>query len=200
MSHVSLRRRFEFATGLVYENHFQINIYSVMLGMITVSEDNEEQNIAYERIKYWINHILNGSVLISENSEKLTAYQTTGQRLIIMPEEPVDQLVGIMLYLKLNVLMENRMVITDVEISSEIGEDMIYTHKTSENIGPFYSDGWWVDPRPVWADSRKKQSKSKVIEMERMPEWGDLDLDWHKDQNRENSTVVFADFNRNEDK
>lgn len=200
MSNVSLKRRFKFATGLVYENYFQVNNYEVLLTMLTISDDHEEQNVAYERMKYWINHILNDSVMISETSEKLDAYRATGQRLLILPEEPVDQLVGIMLYLKLNVIMENRMVISEVELSSEVGENMIYSHRVSENVGPFQNAGWWIDPRPVWADAHKKKSKSKVIELDRMPEWGDLDLDWHKNESQENNTVVFADFNKNEDK
>ena len=200
---VNLKRRFQFATGLVYQEEFQVNSYDVMLSMLTVSTDHDEQNIAYERMKYWVNRVLYDSVLISETSERLSAYQSTGQRLVILPEEPVDQLVGMMLYLKLNAVMENRMVVTGVELSSEVGENMIYSHAVSENLGPLQFDGWWSDARPVWNDAKKRPSGSNIIELDRMPEWGDLELDWHKDQVQEKNTVVFADFNnsnKHEDK
>lgn len=91
------------------------------------------------------------------------------------------------------------MVITEVELSSSIGEDMVYTHAVGEELGPMGVDNWWVDPRPVWT-SAKKRAKDKVIELDRMPEWGDLDLDWQAGQEKENSTVLFADFNKNDDK
>lgn len=171
-----------------------------MLKLLTISTEHDQQNIAYERMKYWVNYILQDSVLISEASEKLDAYRATGQRLIIMPEDPVDQIVGIMLYLKLNAMMENRMVVAEIELSSGIGEDIVYSHCAGDALGPMGVDNWWVDPRPVWAETKKKPTGSKVIELDRMPEWGDLDLDWNAGQEKENSTVLFADFNKNDDK
>lgn len=196
---VYLKKQLQFSTGLVYRDQFQINSYDVILKILTVSTDHDEQNIAYERMKYWIDYILQDSVLIDEHSEKLPAYQETGQRLIVIPEEPVDQLIGIMLYLKINAIMEKRMVITEVELSSAVGEDISYTHIAGEELGPLGVDGWWSDSRPVWSWTKKKQTEDKVIEMDRMPEWGDLDLDWAT-EDKEKSTVVFADFSRNDDK
>lgn len=197
---VTLKQSFEFSTGLVYQNEFQVNTYSVTLKLLTVSTDSDAQNIAYERMKYWIYRVLQDSVLIDLFSDRLPAYQETGQRLLILPEEPVDQIIGIMLYLKLNSIMENRMVVTRVEISSTAGDNMVYSHYAGEELGPMKIDGWWSDPKPIWGTAKKPRGNNKVIELGRMPEWGDLDLDWNSPGEKENSTVVFADFNKNDDK
>lgn len=191
---VRLKKNFVFYTGLVYDNKFSINEYSITLHMTTVSNDPDQHNIAYERMNYWINEVLHESVLIGADSEKLDAYRSTGQRMIVFPQGPVDQLVGVMLYLKLNAIAEGRMIVTDVELSSAFGDDVVYLHNSAEDIGSVSLEGWWTDPKPHWADVKKKKSSNKVISLDRMPEWSDLELQWEEHSDNENNTVVFGEF------
>lgn len=195
---VKLKKTFTFYTGLVYDNEFAINVYDVTLHMTTVSNDPDQHNIAYERMNYWINEVLHESVLIGADSDKLDAYRATGQRLIVFPQGPVDQLAGVMLYLKLNAIAENRIIVTDVELSSTFGDEVVYLHNSAEDIGPMSVDGWWMDSKPHWADVKKKKSANKVISLDRMPEWSDLDLQWEEHSDKENNTVVFGEFPKNE--
>lgn len=191
---VKLKKNFTFYTGLVYENRHEINVYDVTVYMTTNSMDPESHNIVYDRMTYWIDEVLHGSVLIGQDSEKLDAYKATGQRVLVFPQDPVDQLVGVMLYLKLTAMVENHMLITAVHLSSAVGDDVIYIHQAEDASGPMAVDGWWQDPRPAWAHGKKSRAAGKVIAMDRMPEWSDLDLAWEKQTEQENSTVVFADF------
>lgn len=203
---VKLKKTFEFVSGAVYQNKFLINLYNVDIKMVTATSDTAEQNIAYERIKYWVHSILNDGVLIAEDSEIFGAYQETGQRLIAMPMDPVDQILGFVLYSKFNAIAESRLVITDLEISSVHGDSMVYLHNENENLEGFNQTGWWNDPGPCWQNkSKKKRAANKVITLERMPEWKDLDLDWTSDDSSEKepelvSTVLFADFLKDEKK
>ena len=197
---VKLKKSFRFCTGIVYNNEFAINVYDVTLHMTTVSMSPEQQNIAYDRISYWVNEVLQDSVLISGDSKVLDAYKATRQRLIVFPHDPVDQIVGTMLYLKLNAITEDRLVVTGVELGSSYGDDVIYLHYDGEEIGPLSGTGWWTDSRPLWADTKKRKTVNKVISMDRMPEWSDLGLSWDDLPAQEDNTVVFADFPKNENK
>ena len=74
---VKLKKTFNFTTGCVYQDNFLINLYNLEVKMVTATSNSIEQNIAYERIKYWMHSILNDGVLIAEDSELLPAYQET---------------------------------------------------------------------------------------------------------------------------
>lgn len=197
---VKLKKSFKFYTGLVCDNEFAINIYDVVLHMTTISTDSEQQNIAYDRICYWINEVLNDSVLIGADSGVLDAYKATGQRLIVFPQIPVDQVVGSMLCLKLNAIAEDRMAVTGVELASSYGDNVVYLHHAGEEVGLLNGKGWWTDSRPFWADINKRKAVNNVISMNRMPEWSDLNLAWENPTERQNDNVVFAEFPKNENK
>ena len=144
--------------------------------------------------------MLDGSIIIDAEHANFATWQATGARLMAMPEEPVDQIIGIMLYLKLNAMMENRMVVTAVEISSTQGDGMWYRHDAGENVGPhFGQDGWWVDPRPNWSGAVLKKH-GKVVNLDRQPEWSDYDLDWSRGDRDQQDSVVFANFKKDENK
>jgi hypothetical protein len=194
---VNIYRDFAFNCGIVYRDAFHINSYQCRVKMITDTDDDTEQNISYLRIRHWISNVLDSAVLISRQSEMLKHYQATGQRVIEMPDEPVDQLMGIMLYLKLNSIMEGRMSITELHINSTEGDHVWYIHEQNDNIGPFACNGWWNESRPACYSSRKRTGK--IVSMPRMQEWKDLELDW-EDHSPLQDTVVIADFQSHDKK
>lgn len=194
---VRLRKNLVWYSGLVFQENFCVNHYEADIDLMTVTSDHNEQNIAYERMKSWVYQVLNDSILISENDPSLPRFQATGARIIILPEPPVDQILGIMLYLKLNSIMQNRMVVTDVTVKSSQGDDMCYLHSVGESFGEnLVNDGWWSDPRPTWTDARPR-GKEKVVALDRFPEWKDYGLEWDNGDAK-GQNVVFAKFNKNE--
>ena len=198
---VRLRTILGWNSGLVHGDRFCVNQYQAQIDMITVTADNHEQNIAYERVKHMTHHIFEDAILISRDHDKLTQYQHTGARVIVLPDEPVDQIMGMMLYLKFNAVMENRMVVTDVEISSVQGDNMGYLHSHGENLSTGLSqDGWWVDAGPTWYDMPTIHTQDKVVSLNARPEWTDHGLAWTDATDKQSNSVVFANFGRDADK
>lgn len=195
---VRLKKTLGWYCGIVHQDQFLVNHCSTELSMMTVISSNEEQNVAYERVKFFIHHVLDDSILINENNPLLEIYQQTGARIITLPEEPVDQIVGMLLYLKLNSIMENRMVVTDVEFWSKTGDSISYLHSVGESLGPLSQGGWWTDSRPCWGLPSEKISQGKVVNLDRVPEWADYDLEWDKKSDNKENSVVFAKFGQNE--
>jgi len=194
---VRLRRQFAWNSGLVYQGEFSTNNYSADLSLITSCNDPREQNVAYERMKYFVYSILNSGIIVSHDCKNINAWRDTGTRLIVLPEQPVDQIVGMMLFTKLNAIMEGRMSVTEVAVCSQQGDEMIYLHSENETLGPLSGDGWWNDPKPITAMRSRSESK-KVLSLDRAMEWKDLGLDWEDDK-EDPSSVVFANFRRDED-
>lgn len=192
---VRLRKEFVFNSGIVFQDQYLINQYHVVLDMITTEAKSHQQNIAYERIKFWISEIMENSVMMPIGHHRAAAFVNTGQRVITLPEEPLDQIVGIMLCCKLNAVCEDRLLITDVTLSSRCGEDMVYLHSFDENIGPFSANGWWNDAKLIYNNIHEHHDN--IVPLSQVTPWKDLGLDWEETQPQD-SKVVFADFKRDE--
>ena len=114
-----------------------------------------------------------------------------------MPTDPVDQLVGIMLYYKLNAVMEGRITIAETEISSAMGDAMIYLHNEIESPEIENQPAWWTLPGLEQCHSDLLDT-DKVVEMPNAQAWRELDLSWPvgTDDAEFGNTIVFADFNK----
>jgi hypothetical protein len=191
-----------FTAGVHWDDHMIMNNYVARLYMITNSVDNVSQNVAFERIKYFIYSELNSTIFVSREHEdvckKLIA---AGLKITTLPGEPVDQIIGIMLYCKLNAVMENFMVINEIELSSDLGENMVHLHAADESQGPFEDAGWWHDSDLIHCDA-DLISNDKVVAIHRAGAWRELNLAWPDTESDEatDNTVVFAEFQNNETK
>jgi len=197
---VRLVKTWYWQSGRVIAGECYINAYTARIQMHTTAMDAAEHSVAYERMEHWFQRVMQDSVLISADDPKLRAYSATGQRLLVFPEDPVDQLVGIMLCIKLNHITEGRLVITDVDLGSINGEEMTYRHNHTEAAGPMATSGWWQDSRPAWSVIGARSPSTKVVAMARSPEWHSVGLDWPSKNTMPDSAVVFADFDRDADK
>ena len=109
-----------------------------------------------------------------------------------------------MLYYKLKAITEDRMLIGEVEISSTLGEGLIYIHGDNENVNDVTIPDWWESVDLVHCD-RELIDSDKVVNMHHTSVWRDLDLAWPdiEDDTPEGhetgNTVVFADFKRLDD-
>ena len=197
---VRLIKTWHWQSGIVYKDVFYINAYTAKIRMHTTSMYDQDHDVAYGRMDYWFQEVMQDSVMIGADADVVKAYRGTGQRLLVFPDQPVDQLVGIMLCLKLNSITEGRLIITDVDLSSVHGADMTYQHNQSEAVGPLAAAGWWQDSRPIWSHAASSSRGSKVVSLNRAADWNSLDLDWQSTtSNDRDSSIVFADFDRHED-
>jgi hypothetical protein len=195
---VRLRKTLSWLGSYVHQDQFNTNRYTVTLDLATVTANNHEQNVAYERLKFWFYDVMQDSIMIRDTHPDLRKWTATGARILCFPDDPVDQLVGIMLCLKLNAIMEHRIACTNVTVSSELGDDMAYLHSYQESQGPLAVAGWWSDSRPSWS-SAGPGKKDKVISLDRSQDWKQYDLDWHDTAKEADDNVVFARFEKDDD-
>ncbi len=198
---VRLIKTWIWQSGIVYKDAFYINTYTATVHMHTTSMYDQDHDVAYGRMDYWFGEVMQDCVMISADAGAAKTYAATGQRLLLFPDQPVDQLVGIMLCLKLNSITEGRLIITDVDLSSVHGADMTYQHNQAEAAGPLATAGWWQDSRPIWNHTASSTRGSKVVSLNRAADWNSLDLDWQQNTSHDqNSSIVFADFDRDDEK
>ena len=153
------------------------------------------------RLNHFVYHELTNTVFIKQdNQEQLKALAAAGIKVTTLPEEPIDQIVGIALYCKLNAILQEQMFVNGVIIQSDLGDNMRYLHNDLESTGPLSSEGWWQDPTPVHSNFKSSSSRKHVVRLNRTRTWQDLDMAWSDVEPTDNTsnTVVFAKFGPDE--
>ena len=196
---IRLQYDLDFLAGVYYEERLQMNRYTVSLNLLTNSRDSASTNIALDRAKAFVHGALESTVFINQaNQERAEFMQMIGINVTTLPEEPVDQIVGMMLYYKLNAVMEQRMTVTGLDIASSLGDNVWYQHDEDDLSGSFAEDGWW----------HRASMQHESIESEPVPDnvvkviptgWYELNLDWPENlAPAVDNTIVYGKFPRNE--
>lgn len=157
-----------------------INTYEVKLCMTIHTEQISEYNVAYERVKHWINVVMQDSVLGTGTSRRATTWKDSGMKFLDFPVFPADQVIGLMLMRKLTAITEGRIMIRRVSVTSPADDFVTYHCDHSDDLHWFDTPGWWSDSKPTHNTSGARGKNSgKVISILRSQDWKDHDLDWH---------------------
>jgi hypothetical protein len=196
---VKLQYDLDFMAGIWYEGQMQMNHYSLSMNLLTQTMDSAATNVAMDRLKYFVlTHMQNTVFISQEHIEVAELLKSLGVNVTTLPGEPVDQLIGIMLYCKLNAIMEDRMTVTALDVSSVLGDSVWYRHDEEDALGPFAQDGWW----------NRATTQHDVVDLEPMDHnvvkvttqgWHEMGLEWaDAPTGPVNNTIVYVNFNRNE--
>lgn len=198
---VRLRTSLGFVAGVFFDGILRMNNYRVTISMTTNSGSSENYNIALDRMKYFFAECIDSSVLINEEeTDQCKKFVKAGLKLVTLPEEPVEQIIGMMLYCKLNAIAEDHIIVNEIELSSELGDQVIFFHSDSEFLGPFEGVGWWNQP-DLTHYNKELNVKDNIMSMARRNTWKEINLDWPVDDKPDSGdTIVFADFGRDETK
>ena len=198
---VRLQYDLDFLAGIYYDDRLQMNSYSVSMSLLTKTTDAVNTNIAMDRLKIFMHGELANTVFINQDArERAEMLQIMGINITTLPEEPVDQIIGMMLYYKLNAIMEGRMSVTRLDLSSVLGDSVWYQHDEEEDSpGPFRVEGWWHAPTVQHDTVIVGDAGDNVVKV--VPNaWIEYGLTWPEDAAEPTAnTVVFANFSKNED-
>jgi len=196
---VRIQYDIEFPGGIYTEEGLFLNNYTASISMVTGTEDKDQLNIAMERLKCFVYTILKDTVFINhERTEHAALLHMMGINITTLPQEPVDQIIGMMLYCKLNAIMEGRLVVTEVDLSSTISEGVWYLHSEEESLGPFRTTGWWDHPGTLNHSIEFKDENEKIVKVP-SDSWADYELLWPEANTPTGNIVVYANFGKNED-
>ena len=200
---VRLKHDMSFTAGVYYNGEMRMNNYNLRLWMITNTYDASSHNISFDRVKYFIYTEMDSTIFINgDDEEQCQQLVDAGLNITTLPGEPVDQLVGLMLYYKLNAIAETRMTIVETELSSVMGENMAYLHSENEMTENVVRPDWWTSTDLVHCDTNLIDP-DKVVILHQSSIWRDLNLAWPDVEvesiEETGNTVVFADFKSSDD-
>lgn len=188
-----IEREFTFQAGVFFEGKFLMNVYDISLSMFVETDSIREQNIAMDRIKYFLSECLESSVFVEETEKKaIEKFQAAGINVCVLPEEPYDQIVTLILLMKLNAITEGKLLVTDIVLCSELsdGVKFIYDFESVHAANPF-KKGWWLESNTQITNPEKSNKKDKIVKLVKtVNDWTPLDLDW-KEKPANTTEIIF---------
>jgi len=198
---IRLQHDLEFIGGIYFEDTLQLNYYSVVLQVVTKTSNSVEINIAWDRLKAFVYGELINTVFINQaQQEQAEMFSMLGVNVTTLPEDPVDQIIGQMLMCKINAIFEGRLQVTQLDISSSLGDDVWFLLEDEEGLGVFEQPGWWHEPTVKHSNLNIEKSCDNVVKV--LPSaWVEYGLTWPDPVDKtpkKSQTVVYAKFPKNE--
>lgn len=188
-------KSFNLLAGLHFNSKFYTNSYTIDLTFNVEAESILDQNIALERVEFMIKECFYSTVFVNQTeTDAIQKYINAGMTVCTLPEDPYDQVIGIMLMVKLNAITEGRLVITDISIESNMSDGVSCLYSLEEPLGPFMLKGWWTDSSYCITDEVKSK---KIVKLSKTKnDWADVQLSWAKTDTNKTAEIIFTNFDK----
>lgn len=118
------------------------------------------QNITFEKYKYCFVKICQNSIFIDDKLENYQTFETYSDYVIDFPQRPVDQMVGVVFFSKLNAIGGDALKLSALTIESWQGENLSFTITQDSPEWDFVPNTakqyyWWNDPEPNFSNFSK---------------------------------------------
>jgi hypothetical protein len=173
-----IEKDFSFLASLYFHEHTVVNQYNMTLFIDVATDDEEEQLTAIERIQFLLKCYIEHSVFVcQEHKAQISLLEKAGLTVIALPDEPYDQIVGLILLRKFNAITEGRLIVTEIKFGSRLSADIRF-HNDIEESEEFSEPAWYNDPALTIHNTDKKSKKDKVVKFEQLEDWNKIGLNW----------------------
>jgi len=175
-----IEKDFFFQCGVHFKNEYYINNYDIVLSFLVETDSMHEQNIAMERVVHYVTNVLQNAVLVESTQEDtINLYKAAKMKICELPQEPYDQIFGMVLLLKLNSIMEGRMKITDMIMGSMLSDGVRYSIVAEVAESALSGKHWWNRSNICLSDNDLKcPNGDNILKLFSDNKWSDLDLQW----------------------
>lgn len=190
----------DFLAGVHWDEHFLMNNYYVTVDMLTNTADTLNQNIALSRIRHVMEEQLQDCYFVNLiDAAAIEQLQLAGIKFSELPEQPVDQIVGMILFAKFSAVAEQQLLIQSVKVSSVLGDRIIYEHSKDDKAA-FTSDAWWNSASPYCSDIDTPGYNNSICLVNGTKRWRELGMHWNQQEslNSEVGNVLIFDEHRND--
>tara|TARA_A100001011_G_scaffold25047_2_gene24777 strand:- start:869 stop:1561 length:693 start_codon:yes stop_codon:yes gene_type:complete len=192
----------DFSTINITDKDMLPNSYQIKLHIDITSDSLLKQNICFERIKFFIDYVVDKSVLVHKAHKKLKSIKKVinKQQWIELPTPVYDQSLGIALYCKLTAITYPHMDIKALEINSELGDDVNYVYEDDMGLGVYnkskwfkqydFLDPWWHREDMAAYDKIDKLEDGKITWYTGPLKWEDIGLGFDQNYKAKDEKVV----------
>ena len=174
----------EFAAITVIDKALLPNFFQVAVTFTVNDTDVSQQNIAFQRMKHFIENELNFSLIAMKDNSLVKSLIKLQNKVVILPDDGPDWALACALCLKLNVICEGRFIINLVELSSELGDNVTYFADWARKellesvLAMPAKDQWWLD------------SEISTNRHQKFNSWKNLELGWELTEKTESANIM----------
>ena len=167
----------EFTSTILLHESIVPNTYTVRIKFNSNTDNINNQNRAFDRIKYFFQSMMHNGMIMNYKNINADTLAQFADKIIMIPEEPFDQIMVAIIHSKLINIVEGNIQITEVKLESWQGDDVAYTSE-SYGITKLFIEGdfgevqWWQHAKPVTFNPSDPDYK--------IPEWKDFNLEFDK--------------------
>jgi hypothetical protein len=174
-----IEKDFVFLSSVYFEKTHMLNLYTMTLYIDILTDNDKEQLTAMERIFYFLTNYVENSVFINKKEKKqIELYEKAGIQVLTLPEDPFDQIVGLILLRKFNSITEGRVNVTEIKFGSKLSADIRF-HNFDEESDEFDDETAWYNESALnVASTIKKTKKEKVVKFNDIEDWNKIGLVW----------------------
>jgi hypothetical protein len=186
-----IEKDFDFQAGVYFQNNFVLNTYSITLAIDVNTDSIAEQNVAMERIKYLVYECFESCIFVDEaEAEIIKKYNDVGLKVCTLPDEPYDQIVALIVILKLNAVCESRLRIEEIVLTSKLSDDIRFKERLETAQENFKSNSWYHDVTPnIVSNKKDKKDKDKIVKIKNN-EWKSIGLLWNEPA-KKSTEIIF---------
>jgi len=135
----------EFKSILIVDNELFHNIYNIKLFIRPTTDNLVEQSEYFERLKFLYTYIFANTVIGFREEPLYQILKTeTNNRFIELPKPPYDQIMAAVCFTKSNAILDGKIIVDSVELSSYQGDGISYTvTKDGSEIELLDIDNWF---------------------------------------------------------
>lgn len=194
---------------ILYEDQLLPNTYNISVDFNVRTEDGEDQNISLDRLKYFVDAILQDGVFCKIDDARTSVFvDIFKQRLVTFVLPPQDLVVTSTLFSKFNQIVEGRLEIESIRLSSSQGDGVTVNFdqefaeegtmlKEHELLKAAETPAWWFRKDCGTADYFKLAEDGVLTFITDITDWDDAGLLWHdssdkdkKDERAWNPTII----------
>lgn len=134
-----------FNAMIVVDGELFTNTYDVDIGMLPLTPDLQEQSMFFDRLKIFFELVLSNSIFAWRDEPLYEILKDeTNNRFVELPKQPFDQVTTAVIFSKLNAILEGKILIESLELSSYQGDNIRYSVDTdSDEHSLLLVDNWF---------------------------------------------------------
>lgn len=184
------------------------NQFDIGIEFLSTGDDGMEQVIAFDRMQCIIEDIMGGAIFANvENPLIAKLHKNFSAYIVTLPAEPIDYVICAALFSKLISVVEGRLIIDSVNLSSKMGSnivniiheeelaalDWMVKNKIKEATG---NEAWWHRSDAGCTDILLAGKDANTV-IHDVQDWANFDLNWDaakpKIDSKEGKVVKFPD-------
>lgn len=203
-----MKNHFEFTAGVYFNDELFFNKYNLMVDFFSLGDTSENQNIALDRMTYFIYDVMQRSIFVREGDRPaIKNFTNAGIPVLTLPDPaPADPVVLGAIATKMNAIMGDVLIVSDAELSSYVGSGIIYVWDSADEdddvhkiINSEDDTKWWCVSDPRFTSYEEGTDVAALEKTNPFPmTWDLLDLEWIPEDGdvpgKKKGTIIKANF------